>query len=102
MAILIDLLSHNLAYDSSWAIYAEKIEGKFAPYSPARIGQRIFENGGLLDDCEFFASLDQIEDRRTDWIGGYEDYDNDFDFKDLYEEAGEQLIDELNQLVVEA
>ena len=102
MATLIDILSGGLDYSDSWGIYAEKIDGKFATQSPARFGQQIFENGGLLDECEFFCTNTQAEDNRTGWIESYEEYDEDFDFTDLYQEAGEQLIDEVNESLVAA
>lgn len=102
MTTLIDILSGGLEYSDSWGIYAERINGKFAATSPARFGQRIFDNGGLLDDCEFFCTNTRAEDNRSNWIGSYEDYEKDFDFTDLYSEAAEQLIDEVNESLVPA
>lgn len=102
MKTLIDILSGDLDYSDNWGIYAERIDGFFTAQSPARFGQRIFENGGLLDDCEFFCSNTQAEDNRSNWIGSSEEYDEDFDFTDLYQEAAEQLIDEVNESLVAA
>jgi hypothetical protein len=53
---LIDILTGTLNGDSSWGIYAEKMDGEFKAESPARFGQRQFKNGGLSDDCELFAN----------------------------------------------
>lgn len=102
MKTLIDILSSSLDYSDSWGIYAERIEGEFTPQSPARFGQRIFENGGMIDDCDFFCSNTSAEDFRSNWIGSHEDYEEDFDFTDLYIEAGEQLINEVNKSLVAA
>ena len=41
-----------IQYTPSWGIWAEL---PFSPDSEARLGQVRFENGGLLDDMEFFA-----------------------------------------------
>ena len=59
---LIEYLTDSLSYDNSWAIYAEKIDGEWKPESPARFGQRVFENGGLLDGCSLFNTNDSIVD----------------------------------------
>lgn len=52
MSTLIEILTNTLQYDNQWGIYAEKIDGKFTPESPARFGQSQFENGGVLDNKE--------------------------------------------------
>ena len=57
----------KIGYDSQWGVYAEKIDGKFTPESPARIGQRRFENGDVLDGAEYFANGEWIGDRFADW-----------------------------------
>ena len=49
----------KIQYDSSWGIWAATL---FTPDSEARYGQRQFENGGVLDDKEFFADGVQIGD----------------------------------------
>ena len=68
MAILKELAS-NISYDSSWGIWAELIDGKFAADSQARYGQRQFENGGVLDGFEFFADGVQIRDNADEFAG---------------------------------
>ena len=85
---LLEILSGSLAYDSSWAVYAEKINGVFQDDSPARFGQKIFENGGLLDDLEFFGNNESIVDSIYGWTAGDED---------LNEEAAQQLIQSINE-----
>lgn len=85
---LIEILTGSLSYDSSWAVYAEKINGEFCNESPARFGQRLFENGGLNDVCEFFATNERIVDAIESWSEG------DADFA---EEAAEMLISEINE-----
>ena len=42
----------KIAYDNNWGIWAEV---PFTPDSEARIGQRVFENGGPVDEKVFFA-----------------------------------------------
>lgn len=68
MATLKELAS-NISYDSSWAIWAELIDGKFTADSQARYGQRQFENGGILDGFEFFADGVQIRDNADEFAG---------------------------------
>lgn len=85
---LIQILTGSVSYDSSWSVYAEKINGEFVGESPARFGQNQFENGGLLDDCEFFASNERIVELIESWSEG------DADFA---EEAAEMLISEINE-----
>lgn len=85
---LLEILTGSLTYDSSWAVYAEKIDGKFSPDSPARFGQRCFENGGLLDSSEMFGANDRLVDSLYNWMEGDPDY---------AEEAAIQLIHEINE-----
>lgn len=85
---LIEILTGSLSYDSSWAIYAEKIDGEFCAEPSARFGQRQFENGGLNDNCEFFATNERVVDAIEAWSEG------DADFA---KEAAEMLISEINQ-----
>jgi hypothetical protein len=67
---LLNILTGGLAYDNSLAVYAERIDGEFKPESPARIGQRRFKNGGLLDGCGFFAANKRIVDFFEDCFEG--------------------------------
>ena len=76
MTTLIEILTGSLSYDSSWAVYAQKIDGKFDPESPARFGQTCFENGGMLDCCEFFGRNDLIADSIQEWFGDFEPWDS--------------------------
>ena len=85
---LLNILTGNISYDNSFAIYAEKIGGHFHNDSPARFGQTQFENGGLLDDCEFFATNDSARDSIELWADGDED---------ASEEGAEMLICEINK-----
>lgn len=93
MATLKEILSGSLSYDSSWAVYAEKNDGEFKPESPARFGQTVFENGGMLDDCEYFGTNEIICDSRAEWLDGDDDDDGSFtaDWVD-------QHIDEVNSI----
>ena len=86
---LIEILTGSISYDSSWAIYAEKIDGEFHNESPARFGQRQFEDGGLLDECEFFATNDAAWDAIENWCDGSED-------ESIREEGAEQYIADVN------
>jgi hypothetical protein len=84
---LLEILTGGLSYDSSWAIYAERIDGFFKAESPARFGQRIFENGGLADDCEIFTTNESA----VDFMNNYTDGDDEF-----LEEAALELIQHKN------
>jgi hypothetical protein len=59
---LLDIMTGDLSYDSSWGVFAERIDGKFKPESRARMGQRRFESGGVADEYYFFASNKRILD----------------------------------------
>ena len=85
---LIDYLTGGLTYDPSWGIYAERIDGEFKPESPARFGQRQFENGGLLDDKELFTTNESA----VDFMNSYTDGDDNF-----LEEAAIELIQHENE-----
>lgn len=84
---LIEIMTGNLNYDSSWAVYAEKIDGVFQGDSEARFGQTQFENGGLIDGCEFFATNAQIIDSIYLWAEGD---------PGSVTEGAEQMIEEVN------
>lgn len=95
------ILSGNLDYSPSWGIYAEKIDGEFRPESPARLGQRVFENGGKLDGFEFFdhneAVTDQIHSYIFDGTEGLEsDEDKDAFYKQFLGEAVDEIISRHN------
>lgn len=63
---LIDALL-EIQYDSNWGIWAELIDGKLEPYSEARFGQKVFENGGLLDDWVFVCNGETAGDHIDEW-----------------------------------
>ena len=80
----------NANYDSSWGIWAKKINGRFELESPARYGQLIFENGGCSDEYELICRCTFPADARVLWLdGGEEDGDWHDGFLD-------ELIDQLN------
>jgi hypothetical protein len=85
------LLMGGLTYSSQWGIYAQKIDGMFKEESLARFGQRIFENGGLLDDCCYFGNNESIVDSRDNYCGCDDD-----DASYFYEEWVSSYIDEVN------
>lgn len=66
---LIEMLENGMEYGSSWAIYAKRIDGEFKPESPARCGQRVFENGGLGDECQLFADNETAANRMLSFLG---------------------------------
>jgi len=90
MKTLKEILIGDLEYSSSWGIYAEPVEGKFQPDSPARFGQKIFENGGLLDECLLFANNESVLESRANYCG------LDEEASEFYEEWAEQYIDEMS------
>jgi hypothetical protein len=60
----------QIQYDSNWGIWAEPDEdGKFTEDAEARYGQRIFENGGLLDEKVYVCNGENIGDWLTEWLG---------------------------------
>ena len=77
MATLIQTLAGGLEYSGNWAIYAEPIDGEFKPESLARFGQTQFENGGVLDDCEFFATNERAIDAMSEWNGSFSEWFTD-------------------------
>jgi hypothetical protein len=85
---LIEYLTDSVSYDSSWAIYAERVEGKWKPESFARFGQCIYENGGLMDDCELFRTNESIVNAREAYTEG----DDEF-----IQEWAERYIEEMNE-----
>ena len=95
MATLSEMLTGSLSYDSSWAVYAEKIDGEFKPESPARFGQKVFEDGGLLDDCEKFGANDWIVDQMNDWYGSFELSENIHSAKNEDEQRVEDCLTSL-------
>jgi len=98
---LIDILIGTLSYTSSWEIYAEKIDGEFKGESPARFGQAQFDNGGLLDDCEFFANNEYATDRMNSYLGRDDGRDEDTITKWDEVEAAEYLIQRINEQINE-
>lgn len=82
----------SIQYDSSWGIYAEKIDGQFRADSPARYGQRQFENGGVLDECEFVMDGVRAGDEIASQLEDVEE-----DMRDeMLDEAVAFILDELN------
>jgi len=78
----------DVQYDRNWGVYAEKIDGRFDVASPARYGQTIFENGGLLDDMTFVCNGEAPSDWAVEWCDG-EVTDDVWDDLDVF-------IDEIN------
>jgi hypothetical protein len=99
MKTLVDILTGGLAYDNSWAIYAERIDGEFKPESPARIGQRRFKNGGLLDGCRFFVTNESAVNFFDAYFEGRDPVDgvSEADLK----EAALELIGHINEQAVD-
>ena len=64
------LLETTFSYNSNIGVYAEKVEGKFSSDSLARIGERCFENSGLLDDCVYVASLEWLNNFLENYCQG--------------------------------
>jgi len=91
MTTLKTYLTGSLSYDSSWGVWAEKIDGKFdLEKSSARFGQFIFDNGGMADNYELVGDNVSLTDSRDTYCG------TDEDCEDFYEEWAEQFVEELN------
>jgi hypothetical protein len=56
-----------IQYDTSWGIWAELIDGELTGESEARYGQRIFDNGGLMDDKVFVCHGQVAGDHLAEW-----------------------------------
>ena len=80
----------NVRYDNSWGVYAEKIDGQFNVDSPARYGETLFENGGLLDDMEFVCNGEAPSNWAVEWCGEDEVTDDVWDDLDVF-------VDEINE-----
>ncbi len=93
---LIGILTGTLNYHSLWGIYAEKIDGEFKPESPARLGRRRFDNGGLSDNCELFANNEYAIDQMDSYLG-HTDWDEETTSESDAIEAGEYLIERINE-----
>lgn len=79
----------SISYDRSWAIYADS---PFQPESEARFGQRIFKNGGILDEKKFFCDGELANDAvetQIDPSAGDEDYQRECAAETLIEEIRE-------------
>ncbi|HEY9598648.1 MAG TPA: hypothetical protein V6D33_13355 [Cyanophyceae cyanobacterium] len=92
--MLLDILQNpTLQYSSAWKIYAQKINGKFTAESPARIGQAIFDNDGMLDDFDFFSDLEPVVYSRAEYCGE-DEYSHEF-----YKEWAKNYIEEINSSI---
>lgn len=91
MTLTLEQALKDIQYDSSWGIWAEKIDGEFKPESPARYGQRVFENGEMLDDKEYVCDGEFPSDLRVSWCDGEED-DGDWDWQFI-----NHLIEQINE-----
>lgn len=80
MATLKDLIG-SIQYDASWGIWAETVDGRFNPDSPARYSQ--FDDGGVMDGFDFFADGRQIGDSYTRWKGDFDASDWDEEWSQL-------------------
>lgn len=91
MATLKTYLTGTLSYDSSWGIWAEKIDGKFELESDARFGQFVFENGGMADEYELVGDNVSLTDSRDNYCG------TDEGCEDFYEEWAIDFLQTLNE-----
>lgn len=89
-----ELLSRDLDISRDWAIYAEKIDGKFEEESEARFGKIEFENGGVLDNKEFVERNEVIENQKFNWLDG--EIEDDELKNSMVEEWISQFLDEIN------
>ena len=66
----------GITYSRQWGIWASLEEGKFSEDSEARYGQKCYQNGGILDDYEFFGNGESIHDFLAEWGGIIDLIDN--------------------------
>ncbi len=74
MTTLLEILTGPIPYDSQMGVWAEKVNGKFNPQSPARVGQRCFENGGVLDNFSYVWNCESISENREKFTEGDESF----------------------------
>lgn len=91
MTTLKTYLTGTLSYDSSWGVWAEKIDRKFDLELDARFGQFCFENGGMVDDYEPVGNNQFITDSRDTYCGTDEGCEN------FYEEWAIDFLQNLNE-----
>jgi hypothetical protein len=91
MATLETYLTGSLSYNSSWGVWAEKIDGKFELESEARFGQFIFDNGGMVDNFECVGNNQFLTDSRDEYCGTEEGCE------EFYEEWAIHFLNELNE-----
>lgn len=75
---LLEVLTDYQIYDSSLAVYAQKINGEFTPDSPARIGSLYFENGGILDEMEIFLNCESLALEKENYTDGLEGFEREW------------------------
>ena len=90
MVMTLETALIEAGYDSQWGIWALPIDGEFKLESPARYGQLIFENGGVLDDYVFVCPCSYPADARVIWCGSAEE---DGDWHDGFLD---ELLEEFN------
>lgn len=83
----------RIQYDDNWTIWAEV---PFTPDSEARYGQRQFEQGGVIDDKEVFASGTRCRDFIAAWNASDEENEEE-DVAYFEREAAERLIEEVEE-----
>jgi hypothetical protein len=74
MTTLLEILTGPIPYDSQMGVWAEKVNGEFTPQSPARLGQRCFENGGMLDNFSYIWNCESISENREKFTEGDESF----------------------------
>ena len=92
MTTLIKILTSPIPYDSQMGVWAEKIDGEFKPQSPARLGQRIFENGGILDDFSYVWDCESISYSREDYTEGDEGFNLEWAYEFIDNENTYQTV----------
>jgi hypothetical protein len=89
---LLDILTGPIPYDSQMGVWAEKVNGKFTLQSPARVGQRCFENGGILDDFSYVWNCESISYYREDYTGGDESFNLEWAYEFIDNENTYQTV----------
>ena len=93
MTLIQILMNLEPTDDFMLAIYSGKVGGVFTPESPARIGQRQFEGGGMLDGKVYFDHLEHISSSLLGYA--YGELENREHWN---QEWAKNLIEEVNEL----
>jgi hypothetical protein len=75
-----NILAESIEYDSSLRLYAQRIDGRFEPASPASLDERDFEKGSRRNLYEYIDDGESIVDDWLDYVGARQSDPYEFGF----------------------